>query len=187
MQSYCHCMLALSPVRPNGAPYLVCPGSLQRARQIIRELSPAERELWDPGEGRTVLPGLILPQIPKDQPPTEVYLEPGDLLVHDPMLTHSASDNLGAVPSRHVLFSTFFDVSAIGTTLVGLRNRMAAAPPSKFPKELREGLPPEWRSLLEWELPLQDASRSQTMAEQDRNLSGGTLSMERKRLADPKL
>ena len=181
MQSYFHCMLALSPVRRDGSPYLVCPGSMTRAREVVRNLSPAERDLFDPGEGRTVLPGLILPQIPKDhQPPVEVYLEPGDLLVHDPMLTHSASDNHGAVPSRHVLFSTFFDVNAIGTTLVGLRNRMAAAPTTKFPRELREGLPPEWRGLLDWELPLQDAGRSQTMEEQNRTLGAGSVSMEEK-------
>jgi ectoine hydroxylase-related dioxygenase (phytanoyl-CoA dioxygenase family) len=44
-----------------------------------------------------VLPGLLLPQIEKEaNKPIEVYLEAGDLLVHDPMLTHSASDNLGA-------------------------------------------------------------------------------------------
>ena len=137
---------------------------------------------------RQVLPGLILPHIPTEkEPPVEVYLEQGDLLVHDPMLTHSASDNLGAVPSRHVVFSTFFDAGAIGTTLVGLRNRMAAAPASKFPQELREGLPPEWRGLLDWELPLQDASRSQTLEEQNRTLSGGRKSMEEKATSNEEL
>ena len=120
MQSYYHCMLALTAVKSGGAPYLACPGSLRRAREIARKLSPAERELFDPGEGRTVLPGLILPQIDKEQPPVEVTMDEGDLLVHDPMLTHSGSANLGAVPSRYVLFSTFFDAAAIGTTLVGL-------------------------------------------------------------------
>ena len=76
------------------------------------------------------------------------------------------------MPSRHVLFSTFFDASAIGTTLVGLANRMAAAPTTKFPPQLREGLPVEWASLLDWELPLQDPAKSQTLAQQSRNLEG---------------
>jgi len=184
MQMYYHSMLALSPVRANGAPYLVCPHSMRRAREIVRGLGDAE-DLFDPGEGRTVLPALILPRIPKEEgPPHEIYLEQGDLLIHDPMLTHSASDNLGAVPSRHVVFSTFFDASAIGRTLVGLRNRMAAAPPSKFPRELREALPQEWRSLLEWELPLQDESRAQSLAEQSRILSAGVTSMEEKGRAE---
>ena len=61
------------------------PGSLQRAREIARGLSNEERGLYSPGEGRTVLPGLILPQIDKEGPVQEVTLEQGDLLVHDPM------------------------------------------------------------------------------------------------------
>ena len=173
MQSYYHCMLALTAVKPGGAPYLACPGSLRRARQIAHNLTPAERDLFDPGEGRTVLPGLILPQIDKEQPAVEVTMEEGDLLVHDPMLTHSGSVNLGAVPSRYVLFSTFFDAAAIGTTLVGLPNRIAAAPATKFPRELRENLPAEWIGLLEWELPLQaQSNKQQSLEEQDRTLRG---------------
>ena len=61
------------------------PGSLQRAREIARGLSDEERGLYSPGEGRTVLPGLILPQIDKEGPVQEVTLEQGDLLIHDPM------------------------------------------------------------------------------------------------------
>ena len=41
------------------------------------------------------------------------------------------------MPARVVVFSTFFDVSAIGRTLVGLPNRMAAAPADKFPAGAR--------------------------------------------------
>ena len=41
------------------------------------------------------------------------------------------------MPARVVVFSTFFDVSAIGRTLVGLSNRMAAAPADKFPAGAR--------------------------------------------------
>lgn len=155
MQSYYHCMLALTDVKTGGAPYLACPGSLRRARQIARELSPAERGLFDPGAGRTVLPGLILPQIDKEQPPVEVTMDEGDLLVHDPMLVHSGSANHGALPARYVLFSTFFDAAAIGTTLVGLPDRIAAAPATKFPREMRENLPAEWSGLLNWDLPRQ--------------------------------
>ena len=61
------------------------PGSLQRAREIARGLSDEERGLYSPGEGRTVLPGLILPQIDKEGPVQEVTLEQGSLLIHDPM------------------------------------------------------------------------------------------------------
>ena len=68
---------------------------------------------------------------------------------------HSASSNAGQVlPSRHVLFTTMFADAAIGTTLAALPNRMAVAPPSKFSPELRDGLPPELRGLLEYELPM---------------------------------
>ena len=47
-----------------------------------------------------------------------------------------------------------FADAAIGTTLAALPNRMAVAPPSKFSPELRDGLPPELRGLLEYELPM---------------------------------
>ena len=94
------------------------------------------------------------------------------------------------MPARVVVFSTFFDVSAIGRTLVGLSNRMAAAPADKFPAgarapawpfairrltccaEFRASLPAHLRSLVEWELPLQDPSRAQSLAEQDVTLRG---------------
>eukprot|EP01051_Picozoa_sp_SAG22_P017727 SAG22_NODE_2804_length_2198_cov_1.545498_4_plen_81_part_00 len=71
------------------------------------------------------------------------------------MLMHSASANAGdLLPSRHVLFTTMFADAAIGTTLAALPNRMAVGPSTKFSPELRDGLPPALRSLLEWELPL---------------------------------
>ena len=100
------------------------------------------------------------------------------------------------MPARVVVFSTFFDVSAIGRTLVGLPNRMAAAPADKFPAgaralalairhspfdspfggwccaEFRASLPAHLRSLVDWELPLQDPSRAQSLAEQDVTLRG---------------
>ena len=41
------------------------------------------------------------------------------------------------MPARVVVFSTFFDAFAIGRTLVGLPNRMAAAPADKFPAGAR--------------------------------------------------
>ena len=86
---------------------------------------------------------------------TEVNLDVGELLILDPMLMHSASSNTGEIlSSRHVVFTTMFADSAIGTTLAALPNRMAVAPASKFAPELREGLPEGLRGLLEWELPL---------------------------------
>jgi ectoine hydroxylase-related dioxygenase (phytanoyl-CoA dioxygenase family) len=84
----------------------------------------------------------------------EVTFAEGDLLILDPMLLHSASDNGGAIPSRHVLFTTFFDEAAIGTTLAALPDRVAVGPSSKFPASLHQSLPVPLQPLLDWRLPL---------------------------------
>ena len=53
-------------------------------------------------------------------------------------------------------FSTFYDDSAAGKTIVGLRQREYTAPAWKYPTEFREALSPALSSLLDWSLPLRD-------------------------------
>jgi len=85
----------------------------------------------------------------------EVHWAEGDLLILDPMCTHSGSSfgGGGSYDARYVLFSSLFHTSAIGTTLSGLYNRTAVSPSYKFPRDLRESLPSRLRGLLDWELP----------------------------------
>lgn len=82
----------------------------------------------------------------------------GDMLVLDPMLSHSGSafrEGLlaGAPNARYVLFSLFADKCTIGHTLAGLRNRNYTAPADKYTEEMRAAVPAEWRQLLDWQLP----------------------------------
>ena len=55
----------------------------------------------------------------------EIHWNEGDLVILDPMCTHSGSSNGGGVPARYVLFTAMFHPAAIGTTLAGLENRTA--------------------------------------------------------------
>lgn len=91
----------------------------------------------------------------------EVTFDTGDMLVLDPMLSHSGSafregvtHRLGS--SRYALFSLVADRAAIGTTLVALSQRNYTAPASKFPQQMRDALPAHLRKLVEWTLPFAD-------------------------------
>ena len=153
-QMYYHTMLALSPVITGGAPFFAANGAFSTAKRLTQAMTEAERQRWAPHADATRLdlPRFLRPHIELSQY-TEVNLSVGDLLVLDPMCMHSASPNAGALPARHVLFTTMFAPDASGVTLSGLPGRMAVAPATKFSEELREGLPPALRGLLDWELP----------------------------------
>ena len=60
-----------------------------------------------------------------------------------------------------VCFNAFFDASAAGAALRPTRG--ATEPAAKFPPELRDGLPPSLRSLLDWELPADTHTQSKKM------------------------
>ena len=53
--------------------------------------------------------------------------------------------------SRYVCINTFFDESAAGHVCRPVRG--STEPAGKFPQELRQGLAPELRGLLDWEVP----------------------------------
>ena len=125
-QMFYHTILALTDVKRDGGAFFASPSSLARARAITGGLNPAEesRIVRQADETRTRLRQVLLPQL-SNTDAVEVHFDEGDMLVLDPMLLHSASANGGAIPSRHVLFTTFFHESAIGTTLAGLPDRWA--------------------------------------------------------------
>ena len=55
-----------------------------------------------------------------------------------------------------MLFSLVATRASVGTTLAGISSRNYVAPATKYTDELREALPPQWRHVLDWELPLED-------------------------------
>jgi hypothetical protein len=103
-----------------------------------------------PDHTRTRLRQLLTSQIDRSDA-VEITVGIGDCILLDPMCVHSASDV--ATRTRYALFSSFFHEAAIGTTLSALKARVAVAPASKFPKDLRKSLPTKLHGLLEWQLP----------------------------------
>ncbi len=170
-------ILALSPVVSGGAAFMYAPGSLQAAKRAGASLA-ADQANWITAKGcRTLLPKLVGQGVPDSEVTTcrqvaqEVTMDTGDMLVLDPMLSHSGSPFRQGLPSsapqaRYVLFSLFADESAIGKTLTGLRSRNYTAPADKYTDEMKAAVPRKWRALLEWELP--DDSDSPELISQPR-------------------
>lgn len=75
----------------------------------------------------------------------EVCANEGDLIVFNPMCLHSASGNSRPQP-RYVYFASCFDISArrLWSSLKA-QNYLKG-----FSDDLRNGLPAEWRGLLDW-------------------------------------
>lgn len=75
----------------------------------------------------------------------EICANEGDLIVFNPMCLHSASRNASSQP-RYVYFASFFDLSA-----QRLRTSLRESHYLKgFSDDLRSGLSPSWRGLLNW-------------------------------------
>ena len=122
-QMFFHSLMALSPIRTGLAPFFAATNSFRRARAATKSMSLEKQAEIVPGadETRTKLPGYLRPYVAKwqryefnggqqqlsDLPAQdrqvyevpaqyeEVTLDPGDLLILDPMLMHSASANAG--------------------------------------------------------------------------------------------
>lgn len=115
-----HTILALHPVVQDGAPFFAASGSYRRARALSEKMSEAEQARVVPYADmtRTRLSGH-LNSLAKKQPNSDCVVDgegalydpdeyeevnwgEGDLLVLDPMTTHSGSSNGGAYPARYV-------------------------------------------------------------------------------------
>eukprot|EP01052_Picozoa_sp_SAG31_P030336 SAG31_NODE_3103_length_4672_cov_2.447409_2_plen_349_part_00 len=152
-QNFYHTILALSPFTRNGGAFFAVPTSLEQARSLTAAMSAAQKaEITTvPDRTRTLLRQRLSNQVDRSAI-VELELAEGDLLILDPMVMHSASDV--ATRSRYALFTSFFHAAAIGTTMTGLRQRVAAAPGAlKFPLELKRALPEQLWPLLDWTLP----------------------------------
>ena len=108
------------------------PGSLSAALAAGEALPQPEQDEVDGLSCRTQLPGRFLKDgvqdvIEADPAGRAMMMEEGDMLILDPMTTHSGSP-CHSTDARYVCFSTFFDSAAVGTTLVGLEAREYTAP-----------------------------------------------------------
>ena len=135
---YFHTMLALGDVRPRGAAFWVADGLYAKAKARVAAFSDAERdEMLLLYKSNQRPESLSFEALGGDEASkTEVTMREGDLLVIDPMITHSASPVADALPARHVVFTTIFASAAIGETLFGTTRRNSTAPPAKFPPAL---------------------------------------------------
>jgi hypothetical protein len=155
---------ALSPVVSGGAAFMYAPGSLQAAQAAAAALPPDVTGRITAAGCRRDLPRLVGQGVSSSvvsqcrSTAQEVYMDIGDVLVLDPMLSHAGScfregTQAGVCASRYVLFSLVADQSAIGVTLTGLRNRNYTAPATKYTNEMKHALPRDLLHLLDWTLP----------------------------------
>jgi hypothetical protein len=122
-QNYYISVLALSHVREGVEPFMMVPGSLSAALAAAGEALPqADQDKVDGLSCRTQLPGRFLKDgvqdvIEANPAGRAMTMEEGDMLILDPMTTHSGSPCHSA-DARYVCFSTFFDNAVVGITLV---------------------------------------------------------------------
>jgi ectoine hydroxylase-related dioxygenase (phytanoyl-CoA dioxygenase family) len=136
-QTYYHLVQACSTVRPGGGAFMIVPGSHHRTYAATGQLT-TEEALAEFQRNPAQAAGI------DTEAGIEICAQEGDLIVFNPMCLHSASRNAQTEP-RYVYFSSFFDVSAHR-----LRNRLRETNYLKgFSEDLRNGLPAEWRGLLD--------------------------------------
>lgn len=137
-QTYYHMVHFLNTVLPGGAAFMIVPGSHHQTY----------------GAGAGMKTGEELAALRKNPVETagvdvsrgiEVCPNEGDLLIFNPMAVHSGSAN-ATDRSRYVYFTSFFDVSAVELS----QNLLDTGYHKGFPDSLRDNLPPEYRSLLDW-------------------------------------
>eukprot|EP01051_Picozoa_sp_SAG22_P001168 SAG22_NODE_43_length_25304_cov_5.394644_20_plen_843_part_00 len=166
-RNYFITITALAPVVSGGAAFMYAPGSFQAAKQAAAALPEAVQAAVGPGAcyghgyDEIDLPRLLGQGDPDSamsaarRVAQEVAMDTGDMIILDPMLSHSGSPfraGVGGDRGRYVLFSLVCTTEAFGTTLAGLPTRNYSAPATKWPPEMERGLPPQLRPLLEWRM-----------------------------------
>lgn len=161
-EMFYHTILALHDVKEDCAPFFGARNAFRKAMGLSRQISPEEGEMLVPAADmtRTHLGGHLHKmaeeqgdKIVNEYDYEEIHWNEGDLVILDPMCTHSGSSNGGGVPARYVLFTAMFHPAAIGTTLAGLVNRTAVSPAWKYPECMRETMSDELKPVLDWVLP----------------------------------
>jgi hypothetical protein len=148
---YYSSMVALKPILPGGAAFLVNPHSLREGKAAAASILADDpgwcAALTDDGY-RTELSARIRPAM-SDAPGLahEILADEGDAVIINPSCLHSASDMTIPGHSRYVTFQTFIDADA---TFMLLPERGATRPAGKFPSELRAGLAAKVRNTPSW-------------------------------------
>ena len=165
-QHYFLAMVALNDIESGGAATLVSPESLNAAQATAARLQEEERdwclELKDE-DFRNDLRVKLSSTRPEQPELVEILCERGDCAIIDPMMLHAAMPMRHPGMSRYVCFNTFFDASAAGPAMRPTRG--ATEPAVKYPDELRFGLPPSIRGILDWALPESERTQAERMWE----------------------
>ena len=137
-QTYFHMVHCLNTVPRGGAAFMIVPGSHHLTYGASAKMQTIE-ELQELKQDPAGIAGVDVRQ------GIEICPNEGDLLIFNPMALHSGSGNATDQP-RYVHFASFFDTSA--TYLWNALRRTKYR--DGFPDSLRENLPKDLLSLLEW-------------------------------------
>ncbi|NKB66097.1 MAG: hypothetical protein GKR89_03465 [Candidatus Latescibacteria bacterium] len=141
-QVYFQMITSLNTVEPGCAPFMIVPGShhlTYAASQRLGSLDALEPLKKDPA-------GVAGIDIDKG---IEIRPHEGDLLIFNPMCLHSGSDNATDQP-RYVYFASFFPWTATYLQEQLWRTYRGTPMLEDFSDDLRNGLPPQQRYLLDW-------------------------------------
>lgn len=137
-QTYFHMVHALNSVPSGGSATYIVPGSHHRTYAVARRLGSVEKLAALKNEP------IDMAEIDLSEA-VEVLPNEGDLLVFNPMCLHSPSPNTSHQP-RYVYFASFMDSSA-----EYLRHHLLSTGYHHgFPDSLRDNLPCDLQSLLDW-------------------------------------
>ncbi len=137
-QTYYHMVHACSTVEAGGGAFTIVPRSHHLTYKATAQCETDE-ELEEFKKNPAEWAGVNLSE------GVEVLAQEGDLIIFNPMCLHSASANSRKQP-RYVYFASFFDVSAERL----LHNMKQTNYLKGFPDDLRNALPVEYRTLLDW-------------------------------------
>ncbi len=137
-QTYFHMVHCLSSVPSGGGAFMIVPESHHHTYSASEKMQTPE-DLTKLKQDTAAIAGINVDR------GIEICVQDGDLLIFNPMALHSASGN-NADTSRYVYFASFFDVSA-----TELSQHLLDTEYNKgFPDSLRDNLPLDLQSLLDW-------------------------------------
>ena len=142
-QTYVHMVHMLSKVERGGGATMVVPGSQHQHYAAAKQFADQRGGAFDMLDQKTIKEEILrIANVDKTKA-VEIPASEGDLVMFNPMCLHAGSRNT-LKQSRYVMFMQFMDVAA--TELNAVLNNMKWR--DGFPDSLRNGLPPQWRSLL---------------------------------------
>ena len=134
-QVYYQMLHYCNTVAPGGAAIHIVPGSHTHSYETV--FGAGSQDEWRPFDSHTTGAGQV-------EGGVEICANEGDLIVFNPLCFHASSDNRTDQP-RYVYFTSFYDPSAARLVEFVRKSEYRDG----FPDSLRQGLPPELRTLLE--------------------------------------